>query len=336
MASVLKFWAILLFVRASRSLGGRVEIRRIGQFVSTSHLVRQNVSSKWSLEDLEEFDLNESSLRANLTRTTQSTSDHSVVTEILPMSPVSETSFAHTASFQGEPQIVLQSGLHTVWSTLGTSLTKGFSALVELIPTADAGLFRFVRSLPKGLVSSLPKGFSALSELSSVAYFNGSDFSLKPDKGTKAEAREKFFQVAGIIPGDACKTSGFFKGRGCAIGCSCPLFQYCETKENAPDLINVGVCSQSRALLLLAICLFMCTCCICSNALSAEAAQEQFKELDSNYEVTPGRNTSSFSSSFVKASFRKSSHSEDSSGGEAGSFSRFAKMFHRRGTDGHT
>lgn len=278
---MLKIPAVLLCVRVShahRLVGGRFEIRKEGDFVSTSHGVRQNasnlstkvwfddnekrfreesnhdpigeavpvshlmrqsISSKAPHEDSGELLLNKSRLHSTRTKTTQSTSDRSVVTEMMPKSLVSETFFANAVYVQGKPQADPQKDLHTASS-------------------------RFVSAFPKGSASSLQNGLSAFNELSLVAYPNGSEFGLTPKNGSKVDAWERFFQAAGIMPGDACKTSGFFQGRGCAIGCSCQFWQYCDkTTDDASEFINVGICTQSWALPLLAICLMSCICYTC-------------------------------------------------------------------------
>lgn len=84
-------------------------------------------------------------------------------------------------------------------------------------------------------------------------------YGLTPTHTSKEDAQKEFFEIAGILPGSSCKRSGFFKGRGCALGCKCQWFQYCDkTPEDASEYVKVGICHRRWAVFLVPFLLISC------------------------------------------------------------------------------
>lgn len=135
-------------------------------------------------------------------------------------------------------------------------------------------------------IESLSETFSAFSELSSSAAMPGGSESVLTSHSSRKAAHKNFLQIAGIGEGEACKRRGFFAGRGCALGCTCPWYQYCdESAGGTTEVIHVGICATSwKLLIVLSISLL---CCSCTCVLLASNSQGQSWEEVSDEPVTP-------------------------------------------------
>lgn len=134
--------------------------------------------------------------------------------------------------------------------------------------------------------------------LLTVARPNASSFGLTPKNASKANARINFFQAAGLVEGEACKRFGFFRGRGCALGCICNWYQYCDTSAEEEDsrFANVGMCAvRWKALLLFVLLLCSSTTCVCFFTLGNKQSSDEDEVSDED--ATPRSFTRGSSSS---------------------------------------
>lgn len=187
----------------------------------------------------------------------------------------------------------LQAG---TWAPLGHSevldlqrskLHASHATITQRTTTSQTGLNR----PPSTLVASPPKSSSTLSELLTVANPNSSAFGLTPKNGTKVDAQRYFFQASGLSEGDACKRIGFFRFRGCALGCTCAWYEHCgEGAEDTPEYIKVGICVINWKVPLLCVLLLCCgNACLILACLSQEDPQEEVEQEDSPYPSSPAQ-----------------------------------------------
>lgn len=160
------------------------------------------------------------------------------------------------------------------------------SKLHAIRPTLVQGSPRLVTrttEIPSSLLDSLLKAFSASSMLFTTASPNVSVLGLTHKSSTKADAKNNFFQAAGVGEGTACKHIGVFAERGCALGCTCSWYQYCDERAEGPsEFINVGICAVHWSMQLLFLSLI---CCSCTCVTFATALKERFaKESESSDE----------------------------------------------------
>lgn len=135
-----------------------------------------------------------------------------------------------------------------------------------------------VKTVPSRLVDATPIVSSTLSDssrLETVANLNPS--AVGPKNGTKADADSEFFEAAHVVVGGACRRSGFFARRGCALGCTCAWYEYCDTSVlEVVEFSNAGTCAARWSLALLGILLICClnTCIYVACCLRDESCNE--------------------------------------------------------------